>query len=78
MDGQLNLQNDTGDVKVFFSSAIDNSAIKVDNGDVTLTFLENINANIQMLSKRFFGTNDILAKFETKKNDNGLLSTVGK
>ena len=78
MDGHLNLQNDSGDVKILFSSSIDNSAIKVDNGDVTLSFLENINANIQLISKRFFGTNDVLAKFQTKKTDNGLLSSIGK
>lgn len=78
MDGHLNLQNDSGDVKILFSSSIDNSALKVDNGDVTLSLLENINANIQLLSKRLFGTNDLLAKFQTKKTDNGLLSSVGK
>jgi hypothetical protein len=77
MDGQLNAQSDSGDVKVFFCTMNDNSTIKALNGDVTLSFLENLNAKIQLISKKFTGVGDILSKFKSVKQENGLLSTSG-
>ena len=77
MDGQLNAQSNSGDVKVFFSTMNNDSSIKADNGDVTLSFIENLSANIQLISKKIFGSDNILSRFITKKQDNGLLLTSG-
>jgi hypothetical protein len=76
MDGQLNVKTDDGSVNVLFSNMENNSSISTKTGDVFVSFMENVNANIELECKKFTGHDDIINKLKIEKS-NGLTVSKG-